>query len=235
MTTVAALFDTRDQAEAAVRRLVEVGLPRDEIGVVGASEPEMADPNATPGVDDTRAAAGVGAVMGGGLGLLVGLGLMVIPGIGPILAAGPLSAALGGALAGAGVGAATGGVLVGLSTLGISEDDSYAYSEAVRRGGTLVTVRAPEGRDVEAADIMEEAGAVDVDARAESWRASGWTGFDGTTGATSRTEIEGGAPRPASSGDAGPIGAAASMAGVATAANTQPVRRRVRVYDAPPV
>jgi hypothetical protein len=41
------------------------------------------------------AGAGTGAVVGGALGWLVGIGALAIPGLGPLIAAGPLMAALG--------------------------------------------------------------------------------------------------------------------------------------------
>lgn len=59
------------------------------------------------------------------------------------------------------------------------------YSEAVRRGNTVVAVDVMNEEEEErAADIMEECGAFDVDKHAEKWRASGWAGAgSGTTGA----------------------------------------------------
>jgi hypothetical protein len=49
--------------------------------------------------------------LGGVGGLLAGLAGLAIPGIGPILAAGPIAAALSGAPGGAGLGAVTGGLI----------------------------------------------------------------------------------------------------------------------------
>lgn len=65
--------------------------------------------------------AGTGAALGGLGGFLVGLGALAIPGIGPVLAAGPIAAAL----AGVGLGAAAGGVIGALTELGIPEDDAH--------------------------------------------------------------------------------------------------------------
>ena len=138
-------------------------------------------------VGSTGAAEGAGAgavggtLVGGALGLLVGAGLLAIPGIGPVLAAGPLAAAIGtiaaaaGATAlGAGIGAATGGLLGGLMGSGIPEDEAHAYVEGVRRGGSLLSVNAS---DVEADDVRQillRNGAVDMDRRSDEWRAAGW-------------------------------------------------------------
>ena len=54
------------------------------------------------------------------------------------------------------------------------------YTEAVRRGSTVVVVDADDDAQAErAAAILHECGAVDVDERAEQWRSSGWTGSPG--------------------------------------------------------
>lgn len=51
------------------------------------------------------------------------------------------------------------------------------YSEAVRRGSHVVVVDADDEDDAErAADVLNELGAVDIDERAEQWRATGWSG-----------------------------------------------------------
>ena len=62
-----------------------------------------------------------------------------------------------------------------------SEDtqDAGKYAEAVRRGSSVVIVDARSDEDVEkATDVMDDMGAVDVEERAETWKAQGWTGFD---------------------------------------------------------
>src|SRR4051812_46018090 len=79
-------------------------------------------------------------VEGVGAGLLAGLGSLAIPGVGPIVAAGWLVATL----AGAGAGAAAGGLVGALTGAGIDEADARHYAEHIGRGGTLVSVRAPD-------------------------------------------------------------------------------------------
>src|ERR1051325_10590476 len=63
------------------------------------------------------AGAGTGAAVGGVLGWLVGIGALAIPGVGPLVAAGPVVAAL----AAAGAGGATGGLVGALIGAGIPE------------------------------------------------------------------------------------------------------------------
>ncbi|HJV28579.1 MAG TPA: YsnF/AvaK domain-containing protein [Aromatoleum sp.] len=57
-------------------------------------------------------------------------------------------------------------------------DEVSTYSEALRRGGVVLSVDLPD--DVSAESVrytLEEAGAVDVDARVDAWRQQGWTGY----------------------------------------------------------
>lgn len=129
--------------------------------------------------------AGVGAVIGGLGGLLVGLGALAIPGIGPVVAAGPLAAALTG-LAGAGAGAVaggvTGGLLGALVDMGVPEENAHYYAEGVRRGGTLVTLRVSDDRTNEAVEILNRHDPVDINDRINIWRNEGWSGFDPAVG-----------------------------------------------------
>ena len=117
----------------------------------GGTQP--ADPAAP---DDSNAGAGAkrgavaGTAVGGGLGLLAGIGALAIPGVGPVVAAGWLVATL----AGAGVGAGAGGLLGALTGAGVGEEESHVYAEGVRRGGSLVSVRVPDGREAEVAALM---------------------------------------------------------------------------------
>ncbi len=61
---------------------------------------------------------------------------------------------------------------------GDSDDDHSHYDEALRRGNAVVTVNL-EGQSYEnAIATLNRNGAVDVNRRAESWRQSGYTGYD---------------------------------------------------------
>lgn len=223
--TVVGLFDSFETAQMVVQDLIDQGFRREDISVVANDE---ARGTSTSGATDEAAAAegaGAGAVggtvIGGALGLLVGAGLLAIPGIGPVLAAGPLAAAIGttaatvgaGAL-GAGIGAATGGLIGGLVGAGVPKEEAEYYAEGVRRGGTLVTVSADDSEASRAQSIMLNHGAVDINQRGASWRESGWTGFDTATPVTSSTTT--------TSYDSTPV---ASSTVVTNDYNTTPVTR----------
>ena len=61
---------------------------------------------------------------------------------------------------------------------GIPREHADIYAEAVRRGGTLVTVRTEDAFSDRVSDILNRHSPVDIEERAESWRQAGWRGFD---------------------------------------------------------
>ena len=60
----------------------------------------------------------------------------------------------------------------------INDDERGVYAESVRRGSTVVTVHTDDNMLDRAADILNNAGAVDVDRRSAQYRASGYKKFD---------------------------------------------------------
>jgi hypothetical protein len=177
MKTVSRVYDSYAQARAAVDAVERAGVPASDVSLVANKyvSAEYAD------VDDVSntgkgagTGAGVGGVLGGGAGLLAGLGLLAIPGLGPVVAAGWLAATAVGAAAGA----ATGGIVGALVGAGTDPEHANVYSEAVRRGGTLVTARV---RDEDAARIESLLGGyrpVDPVTRGAEYRKEGWATFD---------------------------------------------------------
>ena len=179
MTVITRLFDTYDHASSAVRDLEAGGVPHSAISIVANgndSTAPMSGQTHTHGNagDGAGAGATLGTVLGGGAGLLAGLGMLAIPGVGPVVAAGWLIATA----VGAGVGAASGGLLGSLVGAGVSEDDAHVYAEGVRRGGTLVTVRADDGQTAMVNQVLNTYSPVDTAARGDSYRAEGWSRFD---------------------------------------------------------
>ena len=63
-----------------------------------------------------------------------------------------------------------------LKNMFMPEEDRHAYSEAVSRGGFLLTARVEQGVAERATAILEEHGAVDLDDRQANWRTGGSTG-----------------------------------------------------------
>lgn len=174
--TVVALFDDVNTAQQALEELLRSGFDRNDVSVVRTNQTGEYTSGTTTDADTSGAAAGagIGAALGGIAGLVIGLGVLAIPGIGPIVAAGPLATTL----AGAGIGAAAGGIIGALTDAGIPEEEAGYYAEGIRRGGTLLTVRADDSQVNRARDILNRYSPVNVDERAAQWRSSGWTGFD---------------------------------------------------------
>ena len=86
-----------------------------------------------------------------------------------------------------GVGAVVGGLVGALVEAGIPREHADIYAEAVRRGGTLVTVRTDDCLRDRVSDILNRHSPVDIEERAERWRQAGWTGFDERGGALCRS------------------------------------------------
>ena len=152
MITLSKLYNDSAVARAVMEELKAAGLPEDDIGIIAPTRSvRMANADLEnagdiidrdgDGRDDrgqtVNRTAGIGAALGGAAGLLAGLGAFVLPGIGSVVAAGWLASALAGAVAGG----AAGGVVGALKEAGVSENDAAGYADAVRQGGTLVTIR----------------------------------------------------------------------------------------------
>ncbi|HEY1188265.1 MAG TPA: general stress protein [Gemmata sp.] len=145
--TTVGVFSSRDAAERAIDELKREGYRDDQIGLVGKDASGKTVRTDGSGTQNTNAAEGaaIGAVAGGGALALGSLAVSfgVIPVIGPVLAMGPLAAALVSAAGGA----AAAGVAGALIGWGIPEDDAKYYEGRVQAGHYLVTVECGEGGD----------------------------------------------------------------------------------------
>jgi len=95
---------------------------------------------------------------------------MAIPGIGPLVAAGWLATTL----AGAGAGAVAGGLAGALTNAGVSREEAEVYEEGVRRGNTLVSVRADDADIARVEAILDRRQTTDWRVRRDEYAASGW-------------------------------------------------------------
>jgi hypothetical protein len=137
MQTITKVYETHIKARSAVHDLEAAGIPKAAISILANQ-----DVSETYGIGNEKgteavAGAGLGAVVGGAAGLITGLGMMTVPGLGPVVAAGWLATTS----LGAAVGGVTGGIVGSLIDAGVPEDHAHIYSEAVRRGGTLLSVQ----------------------------------------------------------------------------------------------
>jgi hypothetical protein len=162
--TVVGVFRDPVEAQVAVQDLRDTGFADDHVSLVTREE------SASQAAGDHEPTEGTakGATIGGVAGALLGVAAFAIPGIGPVLAIGPLAAAL----TGAGVGAATGGMLGALADMGgmlgaladmgVPEREAEQLAVAIREGGTLVVVHASDKTVDAAKTILDQHGALDL-------------------------------------------------------------------------
>lgn len=175
MRTITYSYDTLEAAERNVQALVDAGIDRDRISIL--SNERRGDGQTDDSGSSAADGAGVGGLLGGTAGLLAGLGLIAIPGLGPVVAAGWLAATAAGAVAGAAVGGAAGGIVGALTDHGVDPREAHVHAEAVRRGGSLVSVRA-EDTETDTVHRILMGGAIDIGDRRAAYETEGWSGFD---------------------------------------------------------
>ncbi|MBX9724115.1 MAG: hypothetical protein K2X81_22095 [Candidatus Obscuribacterales bacterium] len=120
---------------------------------------DFAHNNASKAPEGAVAGAVTGGVVGGTLGLLAGIGALAIPGVGPLIAAGPIMAALSGAA----VGASGGGLVGSLIGLGIPEYEAKMYEGKIRDGNVLLAAHCFNKEEIKTAEeLFKKHNATDI-------------------------------------------------------------------------
>ena len=167
-TAVFGIYATPGTAEAAVDHLISRGFSNSAISVLLPDDETtraFAHQKSTKAPEGTTAGVTTGGVVGGTLGLLAGIGALAIPGLGPLIAAGPIVAAL----AGLGVGGTIGGLLGALVGMGIPEYEAKRYEGAVKNGGILLSVHCDTSDQIDVAKTsLKETGASDISSTGEA-------------------------------------------------------------------
>lgn len=162
------IYNTRLAVENAVDSLKNAGFRNTDISVLmqeNEGSKDFAMEKGTKAPEGAAAGAGTGAVIGGALGWLAGIGALAIPGIGPLLAAGPIVAAL----AGAGAGGALGGITGTLIGMGIPEFEAKRYDGRIRKGGILLSIHCDDNDWVRRAkDMLAQTGAEYISSTSEA-------------------------------------------------------------------
>jgi hypothetical protein len=160
--SVYGVFHDRDKVRETVEALKREGFRDQDISVVFPDRDEsknFAVEHNTKAPEGATAGGVTGVVAGGVLGWLAGVGMIAIPGIGPLLAAGPIVAAL----AGAGAVGVAGGLVGALVGMGVPELEAKRYESEVKAGRILVAVHCDDARfSYSARTALEKAGAKDV-------------------------------------------------------------------------
>src|ERR1051325_5390316 len=160
--SVFCIAKSHSQAERIVERLQTGGFSTSDISVLmpdTAGRHDVGHVKATKAPEGATTGATAGGLTGGVLGLLAGIGALAIPGVGPLIAAGPIMAALSGAA----VGATTGGIVGALVGLGIPEIEAKRYEEKLKSGNYVIAVDADDHEEVDRAkDIFKSENADDI-------------------------------------------------------------------------
>ena len=154
-SSVAAIYDTHEKAEQAVKELQQAGVDMKSLSIVGRDThtDEHVVGYYTTG-DRMKRWGAVGAFWGGFWGLLFGSGLFLIPGLGPILAAGPVVAWIVAALEGAVVVGGVSAIGAGLVSIGIPKDSVIKYDVALKTDKYVLVVHGTPDEVEKAKDII---------------------------------------------------------------------------------
>lgn len=149
---IATLPDPK-QAEEAFHQLKN-WVKQEDISFIHKPEEEKS-PTEDASADSIGDGVTWGSAIGGVVGLTVGMSTLLVPGIGPIMAAGPIYAAL--------AGVTTGGILGGLLDLGINRYTAEKIEEHLQSGNIVITVEIPdESFRSQIINTLKNNGAIDI-------------------------------------------------------------------------
>ena len=169
-TSVYGIYSNVTNLDNAIAQMKIEGFRNTDISVLFAMNEgtkDFAVEKATKAPEGGLVGGASGVVLGGALAWLAAAGALAIPGLGPLVAAGPLLAAL----TGAGAGAVVGGITGSLVGMGIPEFEAKRYEGRIRKGHMLLSVHCDSSDwSKKAKEILEATGAEDI---ASSGEASG--------------------------------------------------------------
>src|ERR1700733_9152989 len=167
-TAAFGIYKDRTSVENAVDALRQAEFRNTDISVLfpeNQGTKDFAHEKHTKAPEGAAAGVGSGALVGGTLGWLAGIGALAIPGIGPLIAAGPIVAAL----AGVGGGGTVGGLTGALIGLGMPEFEAKRYEGRMSKGGILLSVHCDTSDEIKRGkQVLEATRAEDVSSTGES-------------------------------------------------------------------
>lgn len=147
--------NTHAEAEHVIRQLQKAGFDTKKLSIVGKNQHEEKQVTGYYNTGDQMKHWGrSGAFWGGLWGMLSGSAFFWVPEIGPILVAGPLAAAIVGALEQT---VAVGGLNalgVGLYNLGIPQNSITTHETALKQGKFLIIAHGTSEEVAKARDIL---------------------------------------------------------------------------------
>jgi hypothetical protein len=167
-SAVFAIVSNPVQAESVVDELRLAGFSNNDVSVLFPDmegTQEFAHAKSTKAPEGAVIGASAGGILGGVAGWLLGLGTLAIPGAGPIIAAGPIFAALSGIA----VGGAAGGLSGALTGLGFPEYEAKLYAGKLEDGNILIAAHTENSQEArQARQIFERADAHDIGVTSET-------------------------------------------------------------------
>ena len=162
------IYASRADTLEAVETLKTAGFRNTDIAVLMPDNPGTKDFAVEM---NTKAPEGatwggiIGAVIGGSLAWLTAMSMITVPGLDPVVAAGPIIAAL----AGIGAGAVIGGIIGALVGLGLPEYQAKRFEGRIRKGGILLSVHCDRGDWTKRGKtILKETGARNISSAKEA-------------------------------------------------------------------
>ena len=167
-TSVLGIYPDRTTVSDAINVLHKTGYRATDNSVLSSDNPgskDFAHERHSRALEGAAVGAGAGAVIGAALAWFVSVQTVSIPGFGPLVAVGPVVAAL----AGAGAGGALGWIAGWLAGLGQTEYIARRYAGRIRHGGILVSVHcdSPEWCD-RAKRTLKDTGARSISSASET-------------------------------------------------------------------
>jgi hypothetical protein len=167
-TSVIGIYPDRTTVSDAIGVLHKAGYRTTDISVLSSDNQGSKDflfGKRSKSLEGAATGTAVGAVIGAVLAWIASTQTMTIVGMGPLVAAGPVLAAL----AGAGAGGTLGWIAGFLAGLRLPEYVAKRYAGRIRRGGTLLSVHcdSPEWCD-RAKKTLKETGARNISSAAEA-------------------------------------------------------------------
>ncbi len=144
-TSVIGIYEDRTNVSNAIDVLHKAGYRATDISVLSSDNQgskDFAHEKRTKALEGAAAGAAAGAVVGAAVAWFVAMQAVPIAGVGPLIAGGPVLAAL----AGAGAGGALGWISGWLAGLSVPEYVAKRYAGRVRRGGILLSVHCDSSK-----------------------------------------------------------------------------------------
>ncbi len=165
--TVSAIFEDRQQANKALRQLLDMGVKREDISIIGKNLQSETQITGFFGRADfikegLQSGAIYGALFGTLFSALSGFGVLFVPFIGTVVAGGPIGAALLGATSGAIAGGAGVGLISALVSLGMPKEKAAIYETKIKAGGLMLTAETNQGTARELESLFQAEGGTDI-------------------------------------------------------------------------